>query len=442
MGASWAPNATGEAAMRWSGVRHSMARLLGALAVATFMSAAPARAQGAARAFSVYLDCSDFYCDPDFYRTDITFVDHVRERTAADVHVLITHQQTGGGGRLYTLAFYGQNRFNGVNDTLTVTTAQGATEDEQRQALSRTIKLGLARYLARTPDATRATLSVAAATDTVKKAPARDPWKAWVFRLGANINASRERDFKSDYIYGSVNASRLTEQWKTNLRVSENYNGQAFRIDQDRVASVRRDYGGALQQVKTIGKRWAAGLTASAASSTFLNEHLVASVAPALEFNLYPYSEYTRRALVLQYSAGGRYLLYNDTTIYFRTSETRPFEALNFVLSQKQKWGSLELDVNGYHYLDDITQSRLTYYAQADVRLFKGLSLTLFGDYTVMHDQIYLAKGNLTRDEVLLRRSQLASPYNAFVFAGLNYTFGSVFNNIVNPRFSSAMSEF
>ena len=423
-------------------LRRALARgfllvLLGAM----FVPLGRLAAQGA-RAFSIYLDCSDFYCDPDFYRTDITFVDHVRERSAADVHILITRQATGGGGRMFTLAFYGQNRFAGVEDTISVTTPQGATEDERRQTLSRTIKLGLARYLARTPDAARATLAVAAATDTVVKGPSRDPWKAWVFRVGANLNAARERHSKSDYVYGSLNASRLTEQWKTNVRLSENYNGQAFTLDTIRASSVRRDYGGAMQQVKTIAKRWAAGLTASAGSSTFLNEHLVATVAPAVEFNLYPYSEYTRRALMLQYRAGGKYLLYDDTTIYFKTRETRPFEGLSLALLQKQKWGSLELDVNGYHYLDNIKQSRLTYYLEADVRLFKGLSLNVFGNYIVMHDQIYLAKGNLTRNEVLLRRSQLASPYNAFVFAGLNYTFGSVFNNVVNPRFSNAMSEF
>ena len=78
----------------------------------------------------------------------------------------------------------------------------------------------------------------------------------------------------------------------------------------------------------------------------------------------------------------------------------------------------------------------------ADVRLFKGLSVNLFGDYVVLHDQIYLAKGDLTPAEVLLRQSQLATSYNAFIFLGLNYTFGSVLNNIVNPRFSSASSEF
>ena len=407
------------------------------LVCASFLPGRGARAQGA-RAFSIYIDCSAFYCDPDFYRTDITFVDHVRERTAADVHVLITGQSTGGGGRVYTR----QHAFEKIDDTLTVETPQGATEDEQRHALSRTIKLGLARYVARTPAAVRASLSVTAPTDTAAAKPTRDPWNAWVFRIGANLNASRERGFSSDYVFGNVSAARVTERWKTNLRVYENYNGQSFKTDLGPVTSVKRDYGGSMQQVRSIGRRWAAGLTANAGSSTFLNEHLVASVAPAIEYNVFPYSESTRHALVFQYSVGGRYLLYNDTTIYFKTSETRSYDALSAGLAEKQKWGSLELDVNGYHFLDDISKSRVTFYARADVRLFKGLSVNLFGNYSVVHDQIYLSKAGLSPNEVLLRQGQLATSYSAFVFAGLNYTFGSVLNNVVNPRFTSAMSSF
>lgn len=411
------------------------------MVVATLLPGRTVRAQ-AARAFSVYIDCSGFYCEPDFYRTDITFVDHVREPSAADVHVLITLQPTGGGGRVYTLAFYGQHAFEKLSDTLTVETPQGATEDEKRQALSRTIKLGLARYVARTPAAARASLSITAPTDTVAARPVRDPWDSWVFRIGANVNLSRERDFSSDFVFGSVSAARVTERWKTNIRVNENYNGQTFQTNLGPVTSVKRDYGGALQQVRSLGRRWAAGLTASAGSSTFLNEHLVASVAPAIEYNVFPYSESTRHALVFQYSAGARYLLYNDTTIYFKTSEKRPFEALSVGLTEKQKWGSLEFNVNGDHFLDDINKSRLTYYAEADVRLFRGLSLNLFGNYSVLHDQIYLSKAGMSDQEVLLRQRQLATSYRAFLFGGLNYTFGSVRNNVVNPRFSSAMSNF
>lgn len=412
-----------------------------ALLIALIVAARSATAQSA-RAFSVFLDCSTFGCDEAFFRTDIDFVDHVRERSAADVHVLMTDQRTGGGGKVYVLAFYGQHTFSGVNDTLSVTMPQGATDDEQRQALSRTIKLGLARYIGRTTAAARATLVLTAGDSTTAGPAKRDPWNSWVFRLGANVNASREHDFTSDYVFGSLNASRLTERWKTNLRAFENYNGQSYTVSGERVTSVRRDFGGTAQQVRSFGPHWSAGFNANAGSSTFLNQHLVASIAPAVEYDLFPYSEFARRALVIQYSVGVRHYLYNDTTVYFKTRETRPFEAINVALGQTQKWGSLRAEVNGYHFLDDFGKSRLTFFTEADVRLFKGLSLNLFGNYSVLHDQIYLAKGELTREQVLLRQSQLATTYRAFLFAGINYTFGSVRNNIVNPRFSSARGEF
>ena len=50
----------------------------------------------------VYLDCqgpANFGCDQNFFRTEIVFVDWVTDRDAADVHLLLTAQQAGGGGR-------------------------------------------------------------------------------------------------------------------------------------------------------------------------------------------------------------------------------------------------------------------------------------------------------------------------------------------------------
>ncbi len=377
------------------------------------------------------------------YRTDIAFVDHVRERSAADVHVLITRQTTGGGGASFALAFYGQRRFVGVNDTLAVSTPQGTTEDEQRHALARAIKLGLARYLARTAEGARATVSVEQGASGGRAAvSARDLWNAWVFRIGANVNAQRERDFGNNYIYGSVNASCVTQEWKSNFRLSENYSDQSFTIDGDRITSVKRNFGGATQQVRSLGEHWSAGFLAAAGSSTYLNEHLFANAAPAVQYDVYPYRESTRHALTFLYSAGIRHFRYDDTTVYFKTRETLPYESLTANLSQKQKWGSLSFEVNGTHYLNDLGKSRLVFYPEADVRLIKGLSLNLFGNYTVLHDQLYLPKGDLTREEVLLRQSQAATSYTAFLYLGISYTFGSVLNNVVNPRFTSATSEF
>jgi hypothetical protein len=401
----------------------------------------PASAQSGERAFSVFLDCTGFYCDPAFYRTEITFVDHVRDRTAADVHVLITREPTGGGGSSFALAFYGQRQFAGVADTLSLNTTQGATEDENRQAISRTVQLGLVRYLARTPDGTRATLTMAApSVDAPKTDPTRDPWNAWVFRAGANVNGSREREFSQNSIRGSLGASRVTEEWKSSLNVSENYNDQAFSIDRERITKVTRNFSGGLLQVRSLGEHWSAGLRANASTSTYLNQHLGASVSPALEYDVYPYKESTRRQIRLRYGAGVRYYLYNDTTVYDKITETRSFESLNLAFEQKQQWGSVEAQADGFHFLDDMGKSRINYYLGANVRIVKGLSVNFHGNYQVLHDQIYLARGGASREDVLLRQSQLATSYSAFFSAGISYTFGSVLNNVVNPRFGAGDS--
>jgi hypothetical protein len=419
-----------------SGVACRFARL-GFLAFALAFAPSVGRAQETSRAFSLFLDCRDLQCDPDFYREQVAFVDHVRDRTAADVHLLITRQGTGGGGDSYTLAFYGQRRFEGVSDTLSLTMPQGSTEDEQRRGLVRTVRLGLARYLARTPAAAQAALTLSTSGgSTARPSATRDPWNAWVFQIGTDASIERERSSSETEIDLDLRADRITEMWKTRLHVGEEYSDESFDIDGERVTSVRRDFGGSILQVRSLGPHWSAGLRAGASSSTFRNQKLAAQIAPAIEYDVYPYRESTRRQLYIQYTVGVRHYRYDDTTVYFKIRETLPFESLHLSFQQKQTWGSLEAQVRGYHFLHDLGKSRLDFTAGASIRIVKGLEFEFFGEYAVIHDQLYLPKGDLSREEVLLRQTQLATGYSANLYAGLRYTFGSVLNNVVNPRFS------
>ena len=82
----------------------------------------------------IFIDCG--ICDIDHIRTEITFVNYVRDRKEADVHVLVTSLRTGAGGREYTLAFIGQRRFEGIDDTHKYFTKSTDTEDEIREALA------------------------------------------------------------------------------------------------------------------------------------------------------------------------------------------------------------------------------------------------------------------------------------------------------------------
>lgn len=46
----------------------------------------------------VFADCQAYGCDFDYFRTEIPFVDYVRNRQDASIHILVTADGTGGGG--------------------------------------------------------------------------------------------------------------------------------------------------------------------------------------------------------------------------------------------------------------------------------------------------------------------------------------------------------
>jgi hypothetical protein len=75
------------------------------ISLAASASAQQTSASGREGALKVFLDCD--WCDEQYFRTEVTFIDYMRDRKDADVHVLVTTQGTGGGGTEYTLKFIG-----------------------------------------------------------------------------------------------------------------------------------------------------------------------------------------------------------------------------------------------------------------------------------------------------------------------------------------------
>jgi hypothetical protein len=57
------------------------------------------------------------------------------------------------------------------------------------------------------------------------------------------------------------------------------------------------------------------------------------------------------------------------------------------------------------------------------------------GGFSLIRNQLSLVQGEASLEEVLLRQRELARNFNYFADFGVSYTFGSFFNNIVNPRF-------
>ncbi len=392
----------------------------------------------------VFLDCPTYLCDFDFLRTEITFVDYVRERTAADVHVLVTTQGTGGGGTEYAINLVGQRRFAGSQDTLLYNASGENSQDATRRGFARILKLALVRYAIQTEDVSKLGVTFAApAAGAAAPTPARDRWNNWVYSASANGNTNRERQQQFSSLRGSLSADRVTEAWKINLSGNESYNESKFRLDDTtEFASIRRTYNLNTLVVKSLSAHWSAGLRAGASSSTFLNQRRAFRFTPSVEWDLFPYKESTRRQLRVEYGIGIRGFQYKDTTIFNKLEETLPYHALSASYSQKQTWGSISAGASASNYLNDASKRNNSVFLNTDLRLFKGFSLNFFTNYSNIADQIYLKKTASTTGDVLLQQQQQATSYSFAFFGGIRYSFGSLLNNVVNPRFGGSGGDF
>ncbi len=377
-------------------------------------------------------------------RTEITFVDYVRDRQDAQVHILVTQQQTGGGGTEFTLHFIGLRELRSISDTVTYVSPPAASQDDLRRGLARTIRLSLVRYYAHLGQAERFDVTYTAPkSGTEARGATRDRWNLWVIRITANGYGNGEESNSSVSLFGSVSGNRTTEMWKLIFGANGNYGQSRFTLsDGSTFNSYSHSYGFNDLVVKSLGPHWSAGERASWTSSTFLNQQRAIRLAPAVEYDVFPYSQSTRRTLTLQYSPGINFFWYKDTTIFDKISEVRADQTLTASIDLRQPWGSVSSSLEGAAYIDDFSKNHLILFSALDLHLIKGLSLSLFGQVSRIRDQLYLPKGDLSDEERLLRLRQLATSYNYFVQVGLSYSFGSIFNNVVNPRFGGSSGGF
>ena len=431
-----------------------IASRMASLVLLSLAALSPARAQGAPPAtppatppaitelVRVVLDCESQGCDDAFLRTEITWVNFVRDRSAASVFVLVTAQTTGSGGRHMVMNFDGQGPYAGVRDSLSYTTPQGATNDEARRALARTLSFGLLRYARGTSVGNRLQLTLRAADANAAPAPTqatRDRWNLWVYSVGANVFANGDDNYQSTDVSGSIDARRVTEQWKLSVSGNGNYSANSFKLTSGTIANYQHSFGGRGMAVKSLTPHWSAGLTGSARSSKYENYRLAVNAMPAIEYDVFPYAESTRRQIIVRYAAGVQSFRYDSTTIFGTRQETRPSHALTLAAEARQKWGSLNVGISGTQLLDDLAKYHVGINGGASWRIVRGLEFNAFGSYAVIRDQLNIPRGELADEDILIRLRQLRSGFNFFGSVGLSYTFGSMLNNVVNPRFGGGM---
>ena len=400
------------------------------------------RAAALDRPLRLFIDCRSGGCDQEFFRRELTWIDHVRDQKDADVHLLITSQGTGGGGSEYELRFIGHGQWEGQEDVLRLSVEAGDTEDQRRRALVQMFGLGLARFAAATPIGRGLKVTTPAAA--AGAAPAQstvtdDPWNFWVFRTTINTFFEGEASSSFKNLNFNQQANRTTDAWKININTGISYNESRYDLEEEEgeFVSTRKGWNVNGLVVKSITDHWSIATRAGASRSTFLNQKLAARAAGGVEFNIFPYAESSQRSWIFQWTTGPSRFSYDELTIYGKLQETKWSQLSLSELNLRQPFGEVGLSLEFFSYLDDPSFYRFSIEADTDIRVTRGLSIRLNGNYQLIHDQLYLKRGEATNEEIIARQNQLQTSFRYFISAGLTYRFGSINNNVVNPRFNN-----
>jgi len=380
----------------------------------------------------VYIDCG--FCDIDYIKEHINFINYVRDRKEADAHVLITKQSTGSGGDEFTLTFLGREKFSEINAVLNFFAGQMDTEHMIRTNLVKTLKMGLAPYVAKTPMRDRLILDF---KDEVEPTAVEDDWDLWVFNLSTNSFVEGQRSTESISISGNLSANRVTPRSKLRLGLAASYSEDKFDIEDAAVTSTSDSQSFSGLYVKSLNDHWSLGGFLTCASSTYSNIGFAVHPTPAVEYNVFPYADSTRRQLRCLYRIGYSFVKYREETIYDKTKENLLFEGLIVTLELKEPWGTISSSLEGTHYFFDFSKNRLVLSGEVSVNIAKGLSLDVLGSYSRIQDQLSLPKAGASYEEILLMRKELVTDFRYDVSIGLSYTFGSIYSNVVNPRFGN-----
>ena len=387
-------------------------------------------------AVDLFIDCQ--VCDMNYIRQEIPYANYVRDVKEAEVYLRVTRLDAGSGGRQYTFLFQGEKKFYGMNDTLVYKSNPDETSTIVREKMTKMMKMGLMRFVAKTPLYNEIEIRH---NSELAEEEVIDRWNNWVFEISTEPRFQSEEANKELNFRNSLNIRKITEDIKLEIELDQFYNKEKFieYVNTDSAETttyIRSSKSMRNLFVKSLGEHWSAGLKWNLGSSTRENYDFVTEFLPSVEYDIFPYSESTQRQLRILYGAGVQFNNYIDTTIYNRAEETLGKQSLSVAFQMQEKWGSINMAIEGSNYFNDFSKNRIELLADIRIRIFKGLSVEIGGGIAHINDQVNLRKGDVSEAERLLKLTELATKYRIEGGIELTYTFGSIYNNVVNPRFS------
>jgi hypothetical protein len=405
--------------------------------------AGPLAAQANGTRPRIFLDCNAPNCNGQFFRTEIDWVNWVNDRAVADLHVIIGAVNSGGGGREYQLDFIGVNTTLPYEEQQRYNQLATDTQLETQDGLTLALGLGIAQWAYShgyrrlvNIEALDPELGGEAPQRLVSQEEVDDPWNLWVFRLNGNVNRSSEETSKNWQFNGGFNASRVTPTWKLNTNSFLNYRRIYRKLSSGEFRDYPLDWRVGQLVAYSIADHWSVGATAEVARQTQNNRQIQLTFNPTIEYSFFPYEEATRRSLTLFYAIGPVWQDYFEQTVYEKYYELRYEHSLELSFDTNQPWGNAGVSIRASHYLHDFDLYNRSLQGNVSYRLTRGVNLFANGDISWLTDQIFLEAEGATDEEALLNLRRQATDKQYSFSVGIQFQFGSIFNNVVNNRFT------
>lgn len=367
-----------------------------------------------------------------YFQSDVQWVDIVRDPKLAEIHILVNALTTGSGGREFTLTFVGQNGFSGINDTLKYTFPQNVSVDERNEQIVRLVKIGLSRYIAETPYSKYLNISF---DKEFEETEIQDKWDGWVFGVGIDGAIYGEESQKEISWEIDTDIDRVKENTKLMINARMSNHLSIYNSDDGESRSSTRGRYFDLMHVWSVSEHFSAGFFTGISNSTYNNLKLSYDLMPAIEYNIFPYQVSVRKNFTLLYRIGYVHNDYYNRTIYFKEKEDLFRQALSIGYRMNETWGEAHLYLTAANYLHDFSKNKIDLWSRLSYRLTGSLSFTVQAEVSYINDQLYLEQKGATLEEILLNQKSLATAYQYRLRLGFRYTFGSIYNNIVNTRF-------
>lgn len=383
---------------------------------------------------NLFTDCE---CNKTILKQEINYVNHALDPATAQVNLFIVTNYLSNGGKVFNLSFKGQHELSGNQLSFKVPVTAVMTGREVDEELTKRIKLGLAGFLAGTPYAALADVQVDIEEEqaVVEEDGSGDNWNNWIFEVTARFNTDKETQRGRTDLRLGFEADRTTPELRIRFRPNYFYRKQTVtQSDGTELVSFRQDMWMNASVVKSISDHFSVGFFNSMSSSTFRNIDYGVWIAPAIEYSFFNYNEVPFKEFTVAYRLGWAHNDYSEETIFLETEESLVRQVLDVNLRLRQRWGQIFAGVSGGNFLNDFSKNRLSLSGRANVRLIKGLSFNVGGGYEIINDQISLPRGEASVEDILLGQSQLATNFEADLSFGLSYTFGSLYNNVINTR--------